>query len=106
LPGCPDIVFGKRHKIVFVHGCFWHGHDCPLFRVPKTRTEFWYSKIRKNQDRDKAVLSTLRGMGWEALVVWQCQLKDMKRCLAEVTSWLGTPAWGVGVAILGPDTIE
>ncbi|MCW2068342.1 UNVERIFIED_ORG: DNA mismatch endonuclease (patch repair protein) [Stenotrophomonas maltophilia] len=75
LPGRPDIVLPKYRTVVFVHGCFWHGHDCPLYRLPKTRPEFWADKIGKNRARDQRVTSELEAMGWLVLTVWECSLR-------------------------------
>ncbi|WP_164262232.1 very short patch repair endonuclease [Stenotrophomonas maltophilia] len=75
LPGRPDIVLPKYRAVVFVHGCFWHGHDCPLYRLPKTRPEFWADKIGKNRTRDQRVTSELEAMGWRVLTVWECSLR-------------------------------
>nr|WP_313217010.1 very short patch repair endonuclease [Stenotrophomonas geniculata] len=78
LPGRPDIVLPKYRTVVFVHGCFWHGHDCPLYRLPKTRTEFWEEKIGKNRARDQKVIAALEECGWHVLVVWECSLRGLK----------------------------
>ncbi|WP_245156478.1 very short patch repair endonuclease [Agrilutibacter solisilvae] len=78
LPGRPDLVLPRHKAVVFVHGCFWHGHACPLFRLPKTRPEFWRAKIESNQRRDERVLEQLELMGWRALVVWECSLRGVK----------------------------
>ena len=75
LSGRPDIVLPKYRTVVFVHGCFWHGHDCPLYRLPKTRPEFWADKIGKNRTRDQRVTSELEAMGWRVLTVWECSLR-------------------------------
>ncbi|MBN5021910.1 DNA mismatch endonuclease Vsr [Stenotrophomonas maltophilia] len=75
LPGRPDIVLPKYRTVVFVHGCFWHGHDCPLYRLPKTRPEFWADKIGKNRVRDLRVTAELEAMGWRVLTVWECSLR-------------------------------
>lgn len=75
LPGRPDIVLPKYRTVVFVHGCFWHGHDCPLYRLPKTRPEFWADKIGKNRTRDQRVTSELEAMRWRVLTVWECSLR-------------------------------
>lgn len=75
LPGRPDIVLPKYRTVVFVHGCFWHGHDCPLYRLPKTRPEFWADKIGKNRARDQRVTCELEAMGWRVLTVWECSLR-------------------------------
>ncbi|WP_415714434.1 very short patch repair endonuclease [Roseibium sp.] len=75
LPGQPDIVFGAKRKLVFVHGCFWHGHSCKRgSRKPKTNLEYWSSKIQKNMTRDKSNLRDLQKQGWEVLIVWECEL--------------------------------
>lgn len=76
LPGSPDIVLPKYKTVIFVNGCFWHGHDgCPLHRVPKSNVEFWVSKIEKNKKRDQREYSLLKKMGWKVLLVWECQLR-------------------------------
>jgi DNA mismatch endonuclease (patch repair protein) len=77
LPGTPDIVLPQYKFVVFVHGCFWHGHDgCPRGAPPKTRTEFWVEKIRRNKERDKAAKEALVARGWSVLEVWECQTKS------------------------------
>lgn len=75
LPGRPDIVLPKYRTVVFVHGCFWHRHDCHLFRLPKTRPEFWKAKIDANHDRDVRKESELRTLGWNVATIWECQLR-------------------------------
>ena len=76
LPGRPDIVFSKYRTVVFVHGCFWHGHkDCKYYTVPKTNTEFWVAKVARNQERDQEVWRKLEAKGWNVIIVWECQLK-------------------------------
>ncbi len=75
LPGRPDIVLPKYRTVVFVHGCFWHGHSCPLYRLPKTRPEFWADKIGKNRSRDERVVTELELAGWRVLTVWECSLR-------------------------------
>lgn len=75
LPGTPDLVFPARRKIIFVHGCFWHGHDCGRGFKPATNAEFWSAKIERNQARDREVQRELRGLGWESLTVFECALK-------------------------------
>lgn len=79
LPGRPDLVFPARRAVVFVHGCFWHGHHCPLFRLPATRTEFWSEKIAKNKLRDAAAVTSLHSIGWRVLTVWECALRGRAR---------------------------
>src|SRR4051794_15552930 len=74
LPGTPDIVLPSRRIIIFVHGCFWHGHSgCRLATIPKTRTEFWRAKIQNNQVRDRQCEQLLRDSGWRVLTFWECQ---------------------------------
>lgn len=75
LPGRPDLVFPRYRAVLFIHGCFWHGHDCRYFRLPATRPEFWTQKITGNQDRDRRQLQTLKEAGWRTLVVWECMTR-------------------------------
>lgn len=79
LPGTPDLVFRSRKKVIFVHGCFWHGHKCKLGRMPKSKKEFWGNKIGSNKARDIKVLDQLREMGWSCLVIWECQIREMDK---------------------------
>lgn len=80
LPGKPDIVLPKWRTVIFVNGCYWHGHeDCHLFRPPKTRTEFWASKIKSNQERDMRNYAALRNAGWKVVVVWECGVSKKLR---------------------------
>ncbi|MFA8434137.1 MAG: very short patch repair endonuclease [Marinifilaceae bacterium] len=80
LPGKPDIVLRKYNTIIFVNGCFWHGHKgCKYFVVPKTRTEWWLSKISETQNRDRKNYENLKAMGWKVIVIWECQLKDTRK---------------------------
>jgi DNA mismatch endonuclease, patch repair protein len=75
LPGMPDIVLTRYKAVIFVHGCFWHGHgNCPQFKMPSTRKEFWEAKIRRNQERDAHSQAKLREMGWNVIVVWECEI--------------------------------
>lgn len=76
VPGSPDMVFRSRKKAIFVHGCFWHGHACKLGRMPKSRQDFWSKKITSNRERDAKVLEKIEAMGWRALVLWECELRD------------------------------
>lgn len=76
LPGKPDIVLPRYRTVVFIHGCFWHGHKgCKYYTVPKTNTEFWATKITRNQQRDQEVWRQLEAKGWYVVIVWECQLK-------------------------------
>lgn len=79
LPGKPDLVFPKYRAVIFVHGCFWHGHDCHLFKWPKTRKSFWRKKIERNQTIDQSALAALAESGWRCCVVWECALKGRSR---------------------------
>lgn len=79
LPGKPDMVFPKYSAVVFIHGCFWHGHDCHLFRMPSTRTEFWQAKISGNVARDVRATALLRETGWRVGTVWECALKGREK---------------------------
>lgn len=82
LPGAPDIVLPKYRTVIFVHGCFWHGHrNCNYYVFPKTNTHFWQEKIARNQERDQEVWRQLEAKGWFVIIVWECQLK--KAHLAE-----------------------
>lgn len=79
LPGKPDLVFKSRRVVVFVHGCFWHGHaGCSKARIPKTREEFWRTKIETNAVRDRRSIRRLRALGWRVLVVWQCRIDERR----------------------------
>lgn len=80
LPGKPDIVMRKYRTCIFVNGCFWHGHEgCRYYRIPKSNTEFWVKKIRRNQERDREVCRQLAAMGWHSIVIWECELKPLRR---------------------------
>ena len=77
LPGSPDIVFPSRRLALFVHGCFWHGHDCARgARVPKSNTAYWIAKVARNRARDAAADAALSAQGWRAVTIWECELKD------------------------------
>lgn len=87
------MVFAKYDAVIFVNGCFWHGHDCDLFRWPKTREEFWRDKIRGNVARDQAALAALQEAGWRTGIVWECAMKGRGRrdpagLIAAVATWL------------------
>ena len=77
LPGKPDLVFGPRKKVIFVHGCFWHGHNCKRGnRTPKTNRAYWRRKIARNEERDQEHLKALESQGWQALIVWECEANN------------------------------
>ena len=88
LPGKPDIVFARRRKVIFVHGCFWHRHDCPRASMPKSNTEFWTLKFKRNIVRDNAVLDALRALGWSVLVAWECETKDQDLLIKKFRGFL------------------
>lgn len=97
LPGKPDIVLPRWHAAIFVHGCFWHGHDCPLFRWPGTRQDFWRQKIGRNQERDAEVEAELDRIGWRVLKIWECSMKGTGRIgveavLPRAAEWLRSSA--------------
>jgi DNA mismatch endonuclease (patch repair protein) len=79
LPGRPDMVFPMYNSIVFVHGCFWHGHGCHLFKWPATRAEFWRRKIIRNQEIDRKTKRKLQGDGWYILIIWECAIKGKQK---------------------------
>lgn len=76
LPGKPDIVLPKYHTVLFVHGCFWHGHTCKAGKLPETRVEFWTKKIGDNRIRDQQNIEVLQSDGWKVIVIWQCEIKS------------------------------
>jgi len=79
LPGTPDIVLKRHMTVVFVHGCFWHSHDCSRGKVPGTRHEFWLPKLQRNRERDRKSVMLLHTLGWRVLTVWECELRDQVR---------------------------
>lgn len=80
LPGKPDIVLNKYNTIVFIHGCFWHGHkECKYFVIPKTRTQWWLDKINGNKKKDRENITELQKFGWDVITIWECELKPEKR---------------------------
>lgn len=90
LPGKPDLVFARLRKIVFVHGCFWHGHNCKRgARTPKDNAAYWSAKIARNRTRDAHTLKTLRTAGWRALVIWECETGDPARLRQRLARFLG-----------------
>lgn len=93
LPGKPDIVFAKHHTAVFVHGCFWHGHDCRRGAAPKTNRRFWAEKIDRNRVRDKRAIAALRRAGWSVFVIWGCRVEPgAKRLLTRLKRRRGDAA--------------
>lgn len=78
MPGSPDIVLPKYRNVIFIHGCFWHGHSCRHGRLPSSNTEFWESKIEANKIRDLKKIKELEELGWSVFTIWQCELKNME----------------------------
>jgi len=89
LPGCPDIVFLRLRKVIFVHGCFWHGHDCGRgVRVPERNRAYWRKKIARNAERDEAAKAALTQLGWEISVFWECELRNENRVASRLRAFL------------------
>lgn len=88
LPGKPDLVFGPRKKVIFVHGCFWHQHDCREGRIPDSRREYWEPKLLGNVERDRQAISALKADGWDVLVIWECEIKDKSRLVKKLRNFL------------------
>lgn len=91
LPGKPDLVFSSRKKIIFLHGCFWHRHqsqNCKLARLPKSKLDFWLPKLEQNRKRDIRIRKELEQIGWQVLVVWECQLNNCSIIASKITKFL------------------
>nr|VFK56751.1 MAG: DNA mismatch endonuclease, patch repair protein [Candidatus Kentron sp. TC] len=89
LPGKPDMTFGSRRKVIFVHGCFWHRHPgCRLARLPKSRLDYWLPKLDGNRDRDLRNQETLRREGWGVLVIWECEIADKDALKQKIRGFL------------------
>jgi DNA mismatch endonuclease (patch repair protein) len=88
LTGKPDLAFFPRHKVIFVHGCFWHQHGCSQYRMPKTRRSFWEPKLAGNKAHDAKVQKALRKIGWRSLIVWECQLKRSAKLKVRIKRFL------------------
>jgi len=93
LPGKPDLVFPRHRAVVFINGCFWHQHDCHLFRWPATREEFWRTKIGRNVHNDAKAIAALREAGWRVATVWECALKgrtrpDFSAAMLDLATWI------------------
>ncbi len=89
LPGKPDLVFASRRKVIFVHGCFWHQHDCAKAKRPATNVSFWNEKLDRNVARDRENLERLRDAGWEVLVIWECETGDPIALSSRITDFFG-----------------
>ena len=95
LPGSPDLVFPRRRLAVFVNGCFWHGHDCARgARMPKTNADYWRAKIARNVARDERVRGELEALGWRAVTLWECELKDRQALPEKLRRILGEAPTG------------
>ncbi|AOJ82443.1 very short patch repair endonuclease [Burkholderia sp. MSMB617WGS] len=89
LPGRPDLVFAKRRKAIFIHGCFWHRHEgCHLARLPKSRLDFWLPKLEANAARDKEVEQRLAELGWKVLTIWECEVKEEEALTSRIRAFL------------------
>jgi DNA mismatch endonuclease, patch repair protein len=89
LPGCPDIVFPKRKKVIFINGCFWHRHTCKKGRsMPATRKKFWHQKFKRTIERDKRNKNELKKLGWKILIIWECQIKKPAKITDKIISFL------------------
>lgn len=86
LPGKPDMVLPKYSAVIFINGCFWHGHDCELFQKPTTNAEFWRHKISRNQENDRKNLALLESAGWRVLTVWECSIRGRQKHIDQVVS--------------------
>lgn len=95
LPGKPDLILRSRNAVIFINGCFWHGHDCDLFKWPGTNPDFWRTKIEGNRKRDKKVVKELTELGWRVGVIWECSLRGKKReplmeVIDKISIWLSS----------------
>jgi DNA mismatch endonuclease (patch repair protein) len=89
LPGTPDIVLPRHRKVIFVHGCFWHRHDCPDGRkLPRSKPEYWGPKLERNRRRDATNVARLRELEWDVLVLWECELGDIKKLSSALSAFL------------------
>ncbi len=119
LPGRPDFALEDYRCVIFTHGCFWHHHDCYLFKIPATRTEFWLAKIASNVARDSRDVARLHQMGWRVLIIWECALRgrekladnDLKErleewiCASEGSAQIGTQGMSQLTVTCQPDTM-
>ena len=91
--GKPDLVLARYRAVIFVHGCFWHGHDCHLFKMPSSRPEFWKAKINRNRERDAEVRVSVLESRWRCLVIWECALKgrtrlELETLMVRLSTWI------------------
>ena len=112
VPGKPDLVLPRHRVVIFIHGCFWHSHGCPLFKMPTTRPEFWRKKLSRNKARDLKVRSAVKDAGWRQLIIWECATKGKGRIetdtlLSGVAHWINgleTEGEITGGLTMGPVT--
>jgi DNA mismatch endonuclease (patch repair protein) len=92
LPGAPDIAYIGTRKAIFVHGCFWHGHDCKRgARLPKTNADYWTQKIARNRARDEKHLAAYAALGWRVLTIWECETRDEAALVERLQAFVGNP---------------
>ena len=89
LPGKPDIVFPGKNSVIFVHGCFWHMHNCAYVRVPKSNLSYWHAKLLRNRDRDQENVEALRKLGWRVLTIWECETSELGTLEVTLRTFLG-----------------
>lgn len=109
LPGKPDIVFPMYSAVIFVNGCFWHGHDCHIFKVPKSNIDFWQKKISRNKERDAVVAEKLISKGWRVGVIWECAMTGKSRrniddLIGLIEAWLHSSGTHLMLQGLSPYT--
>jgi DNA mismatch endonuclease (patch repair protein) len=92
LPGKPDLVFVSRRKIIFVHGCFWHAHDCKIAHSPKSNLQYWGPKLERNRARDEKNIGALRADGWKTMVIWECEIRSEHTLKKRIIGFLGARA--------------
>lgn len=92
LPGTPDLVFSRRRAVIFVHGCYWHGHGCKVAgKAPASNTAYWSLKLARNKARDSAQVAALEGAGWRVLTLWECEVQTIGKAVAAAIDFLGSP---------------
>ena len=89
LPGKPDLVFSRKRKVIFVHGCFWHQHGCKSSHLPKSNTDYWVPKLQRNKTRDVEHINALQSDGWLCLILWECELQDFDLLQRRIRQFLG-----------------
>jgi len=110
LPGKPDLVFGPRRKVIFVHGCFWHSHGCKTAHIPKTNQTYWGPKLERNRIRDARHIQDLEARGWQTLVLWECETRDEERLKKRLEAflepapksspWAGNKSFGISFVMI------